>query len=379
MTSSQTSKADILIVDDTLDNLRLLATMLTNQGYGVRKALSGPMAIASAQSEPPDLILLDIKMPEMNGYEVCQRLKTDIRTQAIPIIFISALDEIIDKVQAFSFGGADYITKPFQLLEVLARIENQLNLQRLQQQLIEQNQKLASINQELEQFTSIVSHDLQQPIQSITGFAKLLLLKCQSQLDDSDLKYINSIVDAGSRMQQLVQDLLTYAQSDNQYEGYAPVDCNVVITKVLDNLQAAIAKQQVKVIYASLPTVTGNEVQLIQLFQNLLSNAIKFSRPDVQPRVEISATRQNDDWRFSIRDNGIGIPFEHKEKIFEAFQRLHSAKEYPGNGIGLATCKKIVESHNGYIGFESKVNFGTTFYFTLPIQPDANTSDTNVY
>ncbi len=356
---------DILLVDDTPDNLRLLSTMLTNQGFEVRKALSGQRAIASAQADPPDLILLDIKMPEMDGYSVCRHLKADPKTRDVPVIFISALDDALDKVQAFAVGGVDYVTKPFQEIEVLARIEHQLRIQRLQRQLLEQNQELVRSNRELEQFAYVVSHDLQQPLQSITGFVKLIQLKYQDMLDDVAIDYLNRIYDAGNRMQRLIQDLLTYSRVGKQPNAFKPIDLNHVLEQVLDNLQLAIAEKQAILTHDSLPTILGCETQLIQLLQNLISNAIKFIHPEVIPRVNISAAKQGNHWLFGIHDNGIGIEPHNLEQIFEIFQRTQAARNYPGTGIGLATCKKIVDYHGGRIWVNSQPGEGTTFYFTL--------------
>ncbi|MBE9180339.1 response regulator [Oculatella sp. LEGE 06141] len=360
-------RGDILIVDDTPDNLRLLSAMLMNHGFEVRKALNGQRAIFSAQADPPDLILLDIKMPEMNGYQVCLHLKADPKTREVPVIFISALDDALDKVQAFAAGGIDYITKPFQEAEVLARIENQLRIQRLQHQLVEQNAELVRSNRELEQFAYVVSHDLQQPLQSITGFIKLLLLKYENQFDDVAYDYLNRIHDAGGRMQRLIQDLLAYAQVGKYEQDFQPIDTSRVLEQVLENLQVAIAEKQVSLVHDPLPTVLGSETQLIQLFQNLISNAIKFGCPNVSPQIQISAVPQEHHWRFGIHDNGIGIEPENLERIFEIFQRTEATRNYPGTGIGLATCKKIVENHNGRIWVESQVETGTAFYFTLAL------------
>ncbi|HEY9646317.1 MAG TPA: response regulator, partial [Chroococcidiopsis sp.] len=358
-------RGDILLVDDTPDNLRVLSAMLTNQGFEVRKALNGQRAIASVQADPPDLILLDIKMPEMDGYTVCQRLKSDPQTQEVPVIFISALDDALDKVRAFAVGGVDYVTKPFQEIEVLARIEHQLRIQRLQRQLVEQNQELARSNRELEQFAYVVSHDLQQPLQSVTGFVRLIQLKHQAYLDDVALDYLNRIHDTGSRMQHLIQDLLAYSKVSNQPQEMQPIDCNLLLEKVLQNLQIAIANKQAVLSYDTLPTVMGTETQLIQLLQNLISNAIKFTHPNVTPHVKISAIKQDNQWLFGVHDNGIGIDPNSIERIFEIFQRTQSAKNYPGTGIGLATCRKIVENHGGRIWVSSQLNAGTTFYFTI--------------
>jgi light-regulated signal transduction histidine kinase (bacteriophytochrome) len=367
MTHYQTppSRGNILIVDDVIDNLRVLSAVLSKHGFEVRKARDGQQAIASVYVDLPEVILLDIRMPEMDGYEVCQVLKADPTTREVPIIFISALDDIFDKVKAFSIGGADYITKPFQEAEVIARVENQLRLHRLQKQLHAQNEELARSNQELEQFAYVVSHDLQQPLQSITGFAKLMLLKDQQTLSTSAIDYLNRIVDAGGRMQRLIQDLLGYAQVGKQTQIFEWIDCNEILQQAMNNLRMAIAENHVQLTCNPLPKVLGNETQLLQLFQNLIGNAIKFTQPDVSPTIEISATAQPDHWLFSIRDNGIGMGAEDLKRIFEVFQRAHLTQKYPGSGIGLATCKKIVECHKGKIWAESQPNVGTTFYFTL--------------
>jgi two-component system, sensor histidine kinase and response regulator len=358
-------RGDILLVDDTPDNLRVLSAMLTNQGFEVRKALSGQRAIASVQADPPDLILLDIKMPGMDGYKVCQYLKADQLTCEVPIIFISALDDALDKVRAFTVGGVDYVTKPFQEIEVLARIEHQLRIQRLQRQLMEQNQELARSNRELEQFAYVVSHDLQQPLQSVTGFIRLIQLKYQNGLDDVALDYLSRIHDVGGRMQRLIQDLLAYSKVGSQTQEFQPVDCQHILKQVLDNLQLAIAEKQVILSHSTLPTVIGNETQLIQLLQNLISNAIKFVKPDITPKINISVVKQGNQWLFGIQDNGIGIEPHNLERVFEIFQRTQSAKAYQGTGIGLATCKKIVENHGGRIWVTSELDVGTTFYFTI--------------
>jgi two-component system, sensor histidine kinase and response regulator len=362
-------KGDILIVDDTPDNLRLLSAMLGRHQLGVRKALTGHWAIAAAQAAPPDLILLDIKMPEMSGYEVCQRLKADPLTKAIPVIFISALDDAIDKVKAFAAGGADYVTKPFQEAEVLARIAHQLELRRLQAQLVAQNEELVRSNRELEQFASVVSHDLQQPLQSILGYTKLIGLTCPAIYQSPAQPYLESILDASDRMQQMIQDWLAYAQAGQAQPTFAPVDSNALLDQVMLNLKVALTETQAELHYGSLPTVLGNEVQLMQLFQNLISNGLKFARPDTVPQITLSVEPLPQAWRFGIHDNGIGIEAEHLGQIFEAFHRLHDAQSYPGSGIGLATCQKIVERHGGQIWAESQPGLGSTFYFTLQAVP----------
>ncbi|MGL5084069.1 MAG: response regulator [Microcoleaceae cyanobacterium] len=367
---------NILIVDDTPNNLRLLSETLSQYGYGVQCAISGKLALMAVQNVPPDLILLDIKMPEMDGYEVCSQLKENLQTAQIPVIFLSALDEVQDKVEAFTVGGADYITKPFQVEEVLARVKNQLTIQHLQRQLQHQNLKLQHLNQdlvrsnqELEQFAYIVSHDLQQPLQTITGFAELLLglnlsLGNQGELEE----YVLPILEEGIRMQELIKSLLNYSRLETSRRQFEGVDCNLIVAETLKKLYLAIEESGAIVAAQSLPLVWGDRIQLSQLFQNLISNGVKYRRPGVLSKITISTVKKEKEWVFEVHDNGIGIKPENFERVFQIFQRLHHSQDYPGNGIGLAICKKIVERHNGRIWIESEFGVGTSFYFSIPNQ-----------
>jgi signal transduction histidine kinase len=423
----KTSLGNILVVDDTPENLRLLSTMLSQRGYTPRCVINGHMALRACNSNPPDLILLDIMMPEMNGYEVCENLKNDAITRDIPVIFISAKDEVFDKVNAFAVGGVDYISKPFQFEEVLVRIESHLTLRKLQNQLKEQNvllqdeinnrlaveeilqeknkilqqeissrravekalqeqnlllqkeignrqriesallksnQELARSNAELEQFAYVASHDLQAPLATIASYAQLLEKRYKGKLDSQANKFIGNIVQGCTRMQALIDDLLEYSRVGRSQKPFKPSNCNQVVEQALANLQAVIRDTQAVVSYSELPVVTGDISQLVQLFQNLVGNAIKY-RKDVPPAVCISACKQQDSWLFSVSDNGIGIAAQHQERIFQIFQRLHTQKEYSGTGIGLAICQKIVERHGGRIWVESESGQGSTFHFTI--------------
>ena len=364
----ESSPPDILLVDDTLNNLKVLSRVLTVQGYQVRKALSGKMAIQACQMIPPDLILLDILMPDMDGYAVCQQLKADKNTCGVPVIFISALDAGFDKVKAFDVGGVDYITKPLQVEEVLARVKHQLTIQQLQRDLKQLNQKLIRSNEELEQFAYAASHDLQSPLQSILGYTSIINLKHKDTLQPEVFQYVQKISKAGLRMKQLIQDILGYSCLGTGQNELVPVNCQGIVEEVLENLQGEIAACGAVIKAADLPMVVGDRSQLLQLWQNLISNGIKFCDPQTPPLVEIKFDREKSSgyWCFSIQDNGIGIDAKYFHRVFEVFQRLHTYQEYPGTGIGMATCKKIVERYGGRIWLESTLGEGTTFHFTLP-------------
>jgi hypothetical protein len=212
---------------------------------------------------------------------------------------------------------------------------------------VAQNEELVRSNRELEQFASVVSHDLQQPLQSILGYTKLIGLTCPAVQQSPAQPYLESILNASNRMQQMIQDWLAYAQAGQAQPTCTPVDGNALLDQVMLNLKVALTETRAELHYGDLPTVLGSEVQLMQLFQNLLSNALKFARPDAVPQITLSVKPLPQAWRFGIHDNGIGIEAAHLGQIFEAFHRLHDAQSYPGSGIGLATCQKIVEHHGG--------------------------------
>ncbi|MBD2180929.1 response regulator [Planktothrix sp. FACHB-1375] len=369
-------KVNILVVDDCPNNLRVLSSILTQNGYIVRKALDGEIAISACQKILPDLILLDIMMPNMDGYQLCQYFKQNEKTRHIPIIFISALDDVLDKVKAFNSGGADYISKPFEVKEVLARVTNQLTIRQLYNALTEQNIQLQKLNEELrianaelEQFAYIASHDLKSPLQSIIGYTQLISCKYEKDFAPDHKRYLEHIVNAAWRMKRLIDDLLDYSKLGKETQELELTDCQNVLEEALDNLREEINSSGATITHSPLPKLMGDRTQLISLFQNLISNGIKFRRPQVIPEIKILAQLKNSsEWLFGVQDNGIGIEPQYFERIFEIFQRLHSYREYPGNGIGMTICKKIVERHGGSIWVESQVNKGTTFYFTIPSQ-----------
>lgn len=229
-------------------------------------------------------------------------------------------------------------------------------------------EKLSISNKELEQFAYVASHDLQEPLRMVASYIQLLQKRYKGNLDKDADEFINYAVDGVVRMKALINDLLIYSRVNTQEFPLEPVDCNKIIEQVRHNLNAAIKESSAEVLSDTLPTVYGNQLQLTQLFQNLISNAIKFKR-DVPPVVKISSKKTSDEWIFTVQDNGIGIEAEYADKIFIIFQRLHNFNEYPGTGIGLAICKKIVEKLGGHIWVESEVGKGSTFNFTIPI-PD---------
>jgi len=226
--------------------------------------------------------------------------------------------------------------------------------------------ELARSNADLQQFAYVASHDLKEPLRMVASYTQLLARRYKGKLDSDADEFIRYAVDGANRMQWLINDLLAYSRVTVQDKVFEEVDCNGVLGEVLSDLRVAVEESRAVVTCDPLPTVMADRVQLGQLFQNLIGNAIKFHGEE-PPRVHVSAERRLNEWLFSIRDNGVGVDPEYAERIFVIFQRLHNRGEYPGTGIGLAICKKIVERHGGRIWVVSQTGQGATFHFTLPI------------
>jgi signal transduction histidine kinase len=227
--------------------------------------------------------------------------------------------------------------------------------------------ELALSNAELQQFAYVASHDLQEPLRMVASYTQLLARRYKGKLDADADDFINFAVDGANRMQRLINDLLAYSRIDTRGKTLEPIEAEVALGQAMANLQIAVAESSAVVTHETLPVVLADGTQLVQLFQNLIGNALKF-RQAQPPQIHISATPQDQEWVFSVQDNGIGIEPQYAERIFVIFQRLHSKAEYAGTGIGLAICKRIVERHGGRIWFESQPGQGATFYFTLPLE-----------
>jgi light-regulated signal transduction histidine kinase (bacteriophytochrome) len=230
----------------------------------------------------------------------------------------------------------------------------------------EKTQALARSNADLEQFAYVASHDLQEPLRMVSSYMQLLEKRYQGALDARADKYIAYAVDGAKRMQALIAGLLEYSRVGRQDEPPARVDTVVALEQALTNLRSALEEGRGVVTHDRMPAVMGNGAQITRVFQNLVGNAVKFRRPDAAPRIHVSAQLRGRDVLFSIGDNGIGIDPQYSDRVFVIFQRLHTRAEYPGTGIGLSVCKKVIERHGGRIWFDSEPGRGTTFWFTLP-------------
>ena len=253
-----------------------------------------------------------------------------------------------------------------ELEERNAQLQQEIQERRRAEKLLaEQARELARSNADLEQFASVASHDLQEPLRMVASYTQLLGKRYRSRLDGDADEFMGFIVDGALRMQRLINDLLAFSRVGSRGKGFQPVDLAACVAQARVNLRSAIDESGAQLDVAALPVVCADTTQMEQLLQNLIGNAIKF-RKGPGPRVRIDAQREDSAWRIGVQDDGIGIDPRYAERIFVIFQRLHTAAEYPGTGIGLAICKKIVERHGGHIELHSTPGEGARFSFTLP-------------
>ncbi len=369
MTDTQT-KANILIVDDTLPNLQILSGILKKNDFRVRGVPNGPAALKTARLHPPDLILLDIMMPGMNGYQVCQELKADQRTQDIPIIFISALGEVEDKINAFKMGGVDYIVKPFKSTEVLARVETHLSIRNLQKQLQQANASLKASNKELNAFAHTVAHNLKSPLVHVVGFSDILASEVAAQETSNELflELAMKIQRGAFLATHIIDELLLFAnirQSEVQMM-VKPVNMANVMAEVKLRLAYQIEESQAKLIQpVNWPLILGYGPWLKEVWVNYISNGIKYGGQPPQLELGYDPPVENR-VRFWVRDNGPGLTPAEQALLFTEFTRL-SERNVKGHGLGLSIVHRIVEKLGGQVGVESEPGQGSVFYFTLPL------------
>ena len=409
------AKPNILIVDDTLENLQFLSDMLCQNGYSVTAAPDGPTALMIAGNAPPDLVLLDIRMPEMDGYEVCARLKSDAKTKNIPVIFLSALDELQDKIRGFSLGGADYIAKPFQDEEVLARVKTHISLKRMQQSLEEQNivlrgeiterkkaeDALKKINEELESrvqertaellkakneaetanraksaFLACISHEFRTPLNPIIGMADFLLNEAQPGSREEEFLSVISV--SGRQLLHMVEELIELVRLEA--EGIQLKKNQVALKSFLHsvgaNLSWCAGQKKLKFGYETDADVPDEIVADIDVLNTILDrigkNAVKFTE---KGEIVISVRKESEHetggmLRFSVKDTGAGIPADRMQDIFKDFTQAEHVltRKYGGIGLGLTMIRRLVHHIGGKIWAESIEGEGSTFHFTFPFQ-----------
>lgn len=369
-TQATKRRGSVLIVDDNPQNLRALKVILEERDYEVRAAISGQLALDSMKMELPDVVLLDIMMPDKNGYQVCEEMKLNKATKDIPVLFISALDDLSDKIKAFSVGGVDYIPKPFCAKEVLARVDTHVSLYRSKQELKIANKKLKErsrnleqLNSELSSFSYSVSHDLRAPLRSISGFSQIILEDYRDKMDEVATGYFDTIVRNTQHMEHLIEDILQLSRISQQELTRVDVNLSRLVEGSIEDLRQAYSLDSISVtIEPDIHAQCSQKLVAIAI-SNLVSNAWKYSQFVDRPMIEFGVKSVDGKKTYYLKDNGIGFDMKYANKIFLPFSRLHSNKQYEGSGIGLATVKRIIDIHHGAIWVDSIPDKGSVFYF----------------
>jgi signal transduction histidine kinase len=353
----------ILNVDDYQPGRYARTKLLRQVGFSVIEAASGAETLEMVDRYKPTLILLDVNLPDMTGFEVCKTIRNTPSIAGTTIIHISS-SSILTKHQVYGLdSGADgYLVEPVEPSILVATVNSFIRARRAE----ESSRKAA---EELRWFSYRVGHDLSGPLRTITAYAELLKRKLDGHEDPQIPTFLDFIATGAVRMRSFMDGLLHYTQSAGGESPMSMLNTEELLARSIANLDSAVQENGVVITHDPLPSVVASE-QLEHVFQNLIANAIKYGKPEVGPRIHVSAREQGACWVFSVKDNGIGIDPQYHESIFEIFQRLHN-QDVPGNGIGLALSKKIVEAHGGTIWVESAPNEGSTFYFRLPVKRSA--------
>ncbi len=377
--SPKTSAPDVLIVDDTPANLQVLAGMLKDQGFRVRPVPGGKLALRAARSEPPDLILLDIMMPEMDGYDVCAELKRDPALSDVPVIFISALTDTVDKVKAFGAGGVDYITKPFQFEEVQARVGVHLRLRGLQLELQSRNRQLQeSYNRQRDleamrdSLTHMIVHDLRTPLTSIISGLETVI--AGGDLDELQGEMLDMALQGGNMLLSMINDLLDVHKMESgvlelERAALDPAQLARACAGQVENLAREKGLELLLEVEEQVPPVAADEEKLRRSLVNLLGNSIKFTN-----RGSVKLTIHHDPdhgaVRFSVVDTGEGIPQDAFERIFDKFGQVQTrqAGRKMSTGLGLTFVKMVAEAHGGTVGVESELGAGSVFTLDIPAE-----------
>lgn len=371
------AESTILIVDDTPANLRLLSHVLSKNGYAYLEASDGEKALELAEKHHPDLILLDIMMPGMDGFEVVKQLKANEALAEIPIIFLSSLAETDDKIQGFKHGGVDYITKPFQKEETLARIKTHLQIRFLQKQLNERIRilrdreiELSRLNQKKDDLVRMVSHDIKNPLTGIIGLVKLM--RDSDKISPEEQKQMFSVIEeSGNNLLVLVREMLDRESKKTEPQALEYSECMLaeLLERVISMNKAKAVVKNINLNYTITPSnlhLNADQNKLEIVLNNLVSNALKFT-PSAGT-VSVEAHSREEDVFFKVIDTGIGIPEKMQSDIFvnpEKSSRDGTGGE-TGTGLGLDIVQLYVELHKGKVWIESKLDKGTTFFISIP-------------
>jgi two-component system, sensor histidine kinase and response regulator len=373
----------ILIVDDLKENLMFLVDLLEMMGYKTTFANNGKQALEIVKITKPDLILLDLMMPIMDGLETCEKLKSNPKYQDIPIIFLTASQEQNNLTQAFALGAADYVMKPVEKNELLVRIKQQLFIKKQADQIRQKNLELELANQELQLFDVMICHDLKTPLTNIKGFTNLLQQYSSDKLDEKEKQFLSRIERGANKINDIINNLAVLSKvKDTDCPEFEEIDLSEMVEKILTELQIETPEREAKFIISPQISVTADSDLLEIALVNILNNAWKYSSKKQQTTIEFGVINKqqlqenkldikeeilndldDNEIIYFIRDNGVGFEQQEAEQIFVAFHRLTS--QFEGTGIGLAIVERVINYHGGKIWCYGQMNVGATFYFTL--------------
>ena len=405
---------EILIVEDSPTQAKRLQHILEGQGYEVTIAANGREALEAAHGRKPGLIISDVIMPEMDGYELCHRVKSDASLADIPVILVTTLFDPHDVIRGLECRADNFILKPYDEHYLLSRVQfvlvnrvvrqseqtgmgveiffnghkHFITADRLQilnlllstyEAAIQRNKELSvarddlhrlntdleAANKELETFSYSVSHDLRAPLRAVDGFSSMLLEEFSPQMPPEAKLLLNNVRTSAKQMGQLIDDLLRFSSLGRQALSKRSVNISAHVHEVLEELRKKQADRRIEVRISELPDCVGDPSLLRQVLVNLLSNAFKFTRQREKAMIEVGCRQQGVENVYFVRDNGAGFDMRHADKLFGVFQRFHRADEFEGTGVGLSIVQRIIQRHGGRIWAEAEVGKGATFYFTL--------------
>ena len=397
----------VLVVEDSVTQAEELRLILESDGYEVVTAPDGAAGLEQFAAASFDVVLTDIVMPNMSGYELCRKIKTDRRSRDVPVIIVTTLSDPMDIIQGLEAGADNFITKPYEPEQLLNRIAGILESRRMRQEgalrvgveilfmgkkfmitsdkqqvldllvstfedvvrkndeLVASKTALEAANKELETFSYSVSHDLRAPLRSISGFSQALLADYAEKLDEQGLDYLTRIQGSVRRMGELIEDLLSLSRVTRAGIRKRTVDLSTMAREVASELQARAPERPVDVDVEDGLSVLADPGLLRAVLENLLGNAWKLTA-QVTAKIQVGRIQGANEPVYFVRDNGVGFDMNYASKLFAPFQRLHSDREFQGTGIGLATVQRIIHRHRGRIWAQAAVGQGATIYFTLP-------------
>ena len=381
-------RVNILLVDDDPANLHALQAVLEPLGQNLIVASSGTQALRQVLEHDFAVILLDVQMPDMSGIEAAAMIRERERSRTTPIIFLTGVVKTAEMMfKGYSAGAVDYLMKPVIQGVLRAKVEVFVELAHvrhsLQQEIVERtriagelsklnmvleqrNEDLLAANSDLEAFSHSVSHDLRMPLRHIQAYVSMIEESALAKLNADEQRRLKGVREAAQRMSQLIDDLLAFSRIGRTAMRKVPVDLNALVQAVINDLQQEVKSREVEWTLQQLPYISGDRALLHQVFLNLLANAVKYTRTRAAARIQVFAVEQDDEIIVGIKDNGVGFDPAYSDKLFGVFQRLHSASDFEGTGVGLANVRRIVQRHGGRTWADSLPDEGATFYFSLP-------------